>query len=60
MPMMAALIDADLVIVTTQELRRSYHPITRMVVLPNYLDDRIRAFRLLAGFGEFTYQDRLY
>jgi len=45
MPMMAALIDADLVIVTTQELRKvvsSYNE--NVVVLPNYLDDRIWSF----------------
>ena len=42
MPMMAALIDADLVLVPTRELSRmveGYNP--NVVVLPNYLDDTI-------------------
>lgn len=42
MPIMAAMIDADIVLVPTDELRRiveSYNP--NVVVLPNYLDDSI-------------------
>jgi len=42
MPMMTAMIDADIVLVPTEQLRKvveSYNP--NVVVLPNYLDDSI-------------------